>query len=225
MSKSNSGTVTPNIKKCMDELISACDEADQDGAQDVVIDTLLDYLIIKSKRTKLMEKLREKKMIPKVTDEFDCAALLDESGIKIWQWRKIQQCLILFMDIPQVGVAETRLRALGVDHGEIKHGTYYTTYSNPTNLIKVKEEVRDWTKDPVYEFVQTLQGMLNGHNIDPSYIDFIHIIHGGDHGKNKFQFVSKLLVVSTCERWTFIQSGGIWAGRCGTQKRSPSHTQ
>ena len=119
MSKSNSGTVTPNIKKCMDELISACDEADQDGAQDVVVDMLLDYLI-KSNRTKLMEKLREKKMIPKVMDEFDCAALLDESGIKIWQWRKVQQCLKLFMDIPQVGVTETRLRALGVDHGEIK---------------------------------------------------------------------------------------------------------
>jgi len=37
------------------------------------------------------------------------------------------------MDIPQVGVAEKRLRALGIDHGEIKHGTYYfTDPSNPT---------------------------------------------------------------------------------------------
>jgi len=31
------------------------------------------------------------------------------------------------MDIPKVGVAEKHLRALGVDHGEIKHGTYYYT--------------------------------------------------------------------------------------------------
>ena len=71
-----------------------------------------------------MEKLCERRMVPKVMDEFDCAALLDESGIKIWQWRKIQQCLKLFMDVPQFGVAEKHLRALGVDHGEIKHGTY-----------------------------------------------------------------------------------------------------
>ncbi len=60
-------------------------------------------------------------------DEYDCAALLDESCLKIWQWRKIQQCLKLFMDIPKVGVAQKHLRELGVDHGEIKHGTYYYT--------------------------------------------------------------------------------------------------
>jgi hypothetical protein len=48
-------------------------------------------------------------MVPKVMDEFNCAALLDKSGIKIWQWRKIQQCLKRFMGILQVGVAEKRL--------------------------------------------------------------------------------------------------------------------
>jgi hypothetical protein len=191
MSKSNSGTVTPNIKKCIDEMIAVFDEANQDGAHDVVVNTLIDYLV-KSNRTKLMEKLRERRIVPKVMDEFDCAALLDMSGIKIWQWRKIQQCLKLFMDIPQVGVAEKRLRALGVDHGEIKHGTYY--YSDPTNPTKVKEEVRYWSKDPVYEFVQTLQGTLNGYDLNPSDIDFIHIVHGGDHGKNKFCFASKLVL-------------------------------
>jgi hypothetical protein len=96
------------------------------------------------------------------------------------------------MDIPQVGVADKRLRALGVNHGEIKHGTYY--YSDPTNPTKVKEEVRYWTKDPVYEFVQTLQGTINGYNLNPLDINFIHIVHGGDHGKNKFRFASKLIL-------------------------------
>ena len=89
MSKSNSGTVTPNIKTCIHEMIAVFDEADQDGAHDVVVDTLLDYLV-KNNRTKLMEKLRERRMVPKVIGEFYCAALLDEFGIKIWQWRKIQ---------------------------------------------------------------------------------------------------------------------------------------
>jgi hypothetical protein len=191
MSKSNSSTVTPNIKKCIDEMLSVFGDTNIDGVHNVVIDTLLDYLV-KSNRTKLMEKLRERKMIPKVMDKFDCAALLDESGIKIWQWKKIQQCLKLFMDIPQVGVAEKHLRALGIDHSKIKHGTYY--YSDPTNPTKVKEEVRYWTKDPVYKFVQMLQGTINGYDLDPLDIDFIHIIYGGDHGKNKFCFATKLIL-------------------------------
>ena len=96
------------------------------------------------------------------------------------------------MDIPQVGVAERHLRALGVDHGEIKHGTYY--YTDPTNPTKVKEEVRYWTKDPVYKFLQVLHGVINGNDLNPFDIDFIHIIHGGDHGKNKFRVASKLIL-------------------------------
>ena len=132
MSKSNRGTVTPpNIKKCIDDMLSVFDDNDKDVADDVVIDTLLDYLL-KSNITKLMEKLRKRKTVPKVIDEFDCAALLDESGIKIWQWRKIQQCLKLFMDILQVGVAEPHLCALGINHGEIKHGKFITTPTPPT---------------------------------------------------------------------------------------------
>ena len=131
----------------------------------------------------LMEKLRERKMVP---------ALLDESGIKIWQWRKIQQCLKVFMDIKQVGVTEIRMRVLGIDHGEIMHGTNY--YTDPTNPSKVKEEVRYWTKDPSYEFIQMLQTTINDYNLNPSDVDYIHIVHGGDHGKNKFHFVSKLIL-------------------------------
>jgi len=100
------------------------------------------------------QKLHERKMVPRVMDEYDCAALLDESCLKIWQWRKIQQCLKLFMDIPKVGVAEKHLRALGVDHGEIKHGTYY--YTDLSNPSKVKEEVWYWTKETVYKFNQMI---------------------------------------------------------------------
>jgi hypothetical protein len=172
-------------------MLSVVSEDVRDDANDIVVDLLLDYLL-KSNKSKLMEKLRERKMVPRVMDEYDCAALLDESCIKIWQWRKIQQCLKLFMDIPKVSVAEKHLRALGVDHGEIKHGTYY--YSDPSNPSKVKEEVRYWTKDPVYEFIQTLEGLINGYSLSPLEIDYIHIVHGGDHGKNKFRFASKVIL-------------------------------
>jgi hypothetical protein len=123
-------------------------------------------------------------MVPKVMDKYDCASLLADSGIKIWQWRKIQQCLKVFMDIKQVGVQENHLCALGVDHGVIKHGTYY--YCDPTNPSKVKEEVMYCTKDPVYKFVQMLQGIINGNNLNLSDIDYIHIVHGGGHRKNSF---------------------------------------
>ena len=191
MSKGNDGRVTPNIKKCVDEMLSVVSEDVRDDANDIVVDLLLDYLL-QSNKSKLMEKLRERKMVPRVMDEYDCAALLDESCIKIWQWRKIQQCLKLFMDIPKVSVAEKHLRALGVDHGEIKHGTYY--YSDPSNPSKVKEEVRYWTKDPVYEFIQMLEGLINGYSLSPLEIDYIHIVHGGDHGKNKFRFASKVIL-------------------------------
>ncbi len=160
-------------------MLSVVLEDVRDDTNDIVVDLLLDYLL-QSNKAKLIEKLRERKMVPRVMDEYDCAALLGESCLKIWQWRKIQQCLKLFMDIPKVGVAEKHLRALGFDHGEIKHGTYY--YSDPSNPSKVKEEVRYWTKDPVYKFIQMLKGLINGHSLSPLEIDYIHIVHGGDHG-------------------------------------------
>jgi len=169
MSKGNDGRVTLNVKKCVVEMLSVVLENVRDDAHDIVVDLILDYLL-KSNKSKLMEKLCERKMVPRVLDEYDCAAQLDESCPKIWQWRKTQQCLKLFMDILKVGVAEKHLRALGVYHGEIKHETYY--YTDLFNPSKVKEEVRYWTKDPVYEFIQTIEGLINGYSLSPLEIDF-----------------------------------------------------
>ena len=201
MSKGNDGRVTPNIKKCVDEMLSVVSEDVRDDANDIVVDLLLDYLL-KSNKSKLMEKLRERKMVPRVMDENDYAALLDESCLKIWQWRKIQQCLKLFMDIPKVGVAEKHLCALDIDHGDIKHGTYY--YTDLFNPSKVKEAVRYWTKDPVHEFIQTIEGLINGYSLSPLEIDYIHIVHGGDHGKNKFRFVSKVILCKNGESYSQV---------------------
>jgi len=41
----------------------------------------------------------------------------------------------------------------------------------------VKEEVRCWTKDSVYEFIQTIKGLINGYSLSPLEIDYIHIVH------------------------------------------------
>jgi hypothetical protein len=81
MSKGNDGRVTPKIKKCVDEMLSVVSEDVRDDANDIVVDLLLDYLL-KSNKSKLMEKLRERKMVTRVMDEYDCAALLDESALK-----------------------------------------------------------------------------------------------------------------------------------------------
>jgi len=88
MSKGNDGRVTPNIKKCVDEMLSVVSEDVRDDANDNVVDLLLDYLL-KSNKSKPMEKLHERKMVPRVMDEYDCSALLDESCLIILQWRKI----------------------------------------------------------------------------------------------------------------------------------------
>ncbi|KAL7528525.1 hypothetical protein ACHAXR_003576, partial [Thalassiosira sp. AJA248-18] len=192
LSKSNDGTVTPSIKRCMEDLLQTiADDTSSYEHQDEAVDQMLDFLI-KNHKPKLMKKLRQHRMVPKVMDEFDVAALLDEGGLKIWQWRAVQQCLKLFMDIDKVAVSETHLRELGKDHGEIKHGIYH--FTDPENPGKVKEEVRFWTKDPVYEFLQAVEGLINGYDLDPLEIEFIHICHGGDHGKEKFRFASKVVL-------------------------------
>lgn len=197
LEKKRNGKIVPNVKSCLAGLVDALNIYDNGSKNDVqechdeIIDVLLEY-VAKYDKQKMIKKLRERRLIPRIMDEYDCAALLDESGIKMWQWSKIVQCLKVFMDVPQLCVSEHRLRALGIDHGEIKHGVYY--YEDPKSPGKAKEEIRYWWKDPVYEFMQTLEGLINGYGLDPSNIDYIHIAHGGDHGKLKFRFASKLLL-------------------------------
>lgn len=184
----------PNIEKCFDEIISVLQSVNfvgDDRFDHQIVTLLVDYLA-ENHRSQFEKQLREKRIIPKLMNEFDIAALVDVSGIKIWQWRKVHQCLRLFMDIPKVSVEEKRLRELGKDCGEITHGVY--AFSDPNNPSKVKELVRYWTKDPVHELLQSLEGMMNGHGISPSEIKYIHVVHGGDHGKNKFRFATKVVL-------------------------------
>ncbi len=156
------GRLTPNASRCLDAMLSVCEEyCDVDSdVEDDIFDHLIDYLL-KRNREKMLLKLCERQLIPKILDEYNLAALISESGIKIWQWRKINQCLHLFMDVKKIAVSKKQLRMLGSDHGEVKHGIYY--YSYPQKPTKTREKVEYWTKDPAFEFVQLLQDIISGH--------------------------------------------------------------
>ena len=77
MSKDSDGRVAPIIKKCIDKILPVVLEDVRDDANDIVVDLILDYLL-KSNKAMLMAKLCERKMVPRVMDEYDCAALLDK---------------------------------------------------------------------------------------------------------------------------------------------------
>ncbi|KAL7547083.1 LOW QUALITY PROTEIN: hypothetical protein ACHAWF_010401 [Thalassiosira exigua] len=96
------------------------------------------------------------------------------------------------MDIKQVSVSEQFLREIGEDHGEIHHGTYH--YEDPDKPGKVKEEIRYWWKDPVYEFVQSVVGLVNGYDLRSEEIDFFNVVFGGDYGQGKFRFAAKVVL-------------------------------
>ncbi len=82
MSMNNNGIVTPKIKPCIDEIISSF--GDEEEAAHDIVDTLLEYMINNHKRI-FEDKLQEKQLTPKIMNEFDVTALLQVSGITIWQ--------------------------------------------------------------------------------------------------------------------------------------------
>jgi len=45
MSKGNNGRVIPNIKKCVDEMLSVVSEDVRDGANDIVVNLLPEILV------------------------------------------------------------------------------------------------------------------------------------------------------------------------------------
>ena len=190
----DSTNVRPNINRFIDkQLLPAINiNSESEEFNNDITEVLLDYLTEKSRRQRLMEKLREMKLTPRTMNEYEVATLLDESGIKVRQWRIIRKCLKLFMDISEVSVPDRRVQQLGTDHGVITCGTYL--YSDPTNPNRVKEEVQYWMKDPVYEFLQSVDSLINGWELHPENIKDISIIHGGDHGKQKFRFASKVII-------------------------------
>eukprot|EP00957_Ditylum_brightwellii_P075832 5763836-Ditylum_brightwellii.AAC.1 len=113
-------------------------------------------------------------------DVYDVACTIDEAELKIWQWEKIN-------------VAKDKLQAISNDHGTINHGTY--DYFDPNKPKRTTaEKIRYWWKDPVMEMVASVVGLINGYDLTPEEIDFIHSEYGGDHGKKKFRFAGKVVI-------------------------------
>ena len=197
--KNRDKAVKPNVERCIKDLISLVESVnagdvaseEKDVATEQIVDLFVNYCY-NNHKTILKEKLREKKMIPRIMNEYDVAAIIDRARLKIWQWRKIHQAIRYFMDLPKVSVEEKRMRRLGADCGLITHGSYH--YSDPDNPDKVKELIRYWTKDPVVELLQSLQGLINGYVLHPSDINYIHVVQSGDHGKGKFRFATKVVI-------------------------------
>ena len=86
MTQMSDGNVVPNVEKCMNELLQELSKVDEEKVVDILL-----YYITKKHRFTFMQKLRDRRIVPKVMDEFDyCATLLDKAGRKKWQWRSIQ---------------------------------------------------------------------------------------------------------------------------------------
>jgi hypothetical protein len=59
---------------------------ERDDAKDQIVDLLVNYCYSNYK-TILEDKLHDKKIIPRIMNEYDVAAIIDVACLKIWQWR------------------------------------------------------------------------------------------------------------------------------------------
>jgi hypothetical protein len=66
------------------------------------------------------------------------------------------------MKVPEIGIENCNSPSRGVDHGEIKRRIYY---SSDLQNDKDDKKVEYWTKDPTFEFMQVLQGIMNGSSV------------------------------------------------------------
>ena len=145
-------------------MITALYEANQDGAHDVVIDTPLNDLV-KSSRTKLMDKF--------------------SVG---WVWHQD-------MAVEKDSTMSQTIYGHTTSWCGKKAAAWIRCWLPPPTQLKWRKKFGTGQRTPsTYELVQMLQGTLNGYDLNPSDIDFIHIVHGGDHGKNKFCFALKLVL-------------------------------
>ena len=80
----------------------------EEGGPDKVVRTILKYFQSKCNKELLEELSRIQIGPPKVMDQYDVAALMIHSNIELSHWRKVVQCLKMFMGVKQVCTNETR---------------------------------------------------------------------------------------------------------------------
>ena len=87
--------------------------------------------------------------------------------------------------------SESAWRKIGEDHAEITTGVFEYIAKEGER----PEKCIWWTMKPMDELKRKIEDMVNGiEDFDPKYIEYIHTAYGGDHGKGKFRFVSKLIL-------------------------------
>ncbi|KAL7548721.1 hypothetical protein ACHAWF_011993 [Thalassiosira exigua] len=173
----------------------------EEAGPDKTVRTILSYFKTKCNKT-LLEELASLRLVPRLMDEYDIAALMIHSNIQITHWEKVVQALKLFMGIDKIAVGKAKWRDLGTGHGKVYHDKY--VYKKPvlgskkgkkgTVKKELDEHISYWWKDPVDEFERNLTKMMNANSIHPDRIEFVHVVNGGDHGKNKFRFTVKVIV-------------------------------
>lgn len=177
----------PDMNRVLTQVMSMAEK----GSERIMVDAVIDHLV-KSHNAATREVLRERKITHRNMDQYDLATILDVLQMKSWQMEGLQQCLKQFLDVDKVSVAKDKVQALSEGYGDITHGTYY--YTDPNKPGTTAEEVRYWWKDPVIETVASVTGLVNGYNLTPEDISFIHAVYGGDHRKGKFRFCGKVVI-------------------------------
>lgn len=160
---------------------------DQNG-----VETILKYLT-ENHREELIAELTKLKLIPKLLDEYDIAALIDHANIDITRWKKVAQALKTFQGLKRVSVSADKFLELGEGAGGISYKEW-PYESVDEDGIKRTEKIKYWWKDVVSEVTTSIARIIQATGRSPDDIEYIHICHGADHGKSKFRFTTKVLL-------------------------------
>ena len=192
--------------KWLDEMYLGCTTSNSASSG---IKCILDFTL-KRYRTEFESVLRENGLLPKIMNEYQVMALMKLCGFGIAKFRLLKQALRTYLGLDTISVPETKYRVLCEDHGPIDTGTY----DHPRGVGLRKEKMDWWTRDALVELKIKLESCINsiqGFRVED--IDSIFTVYGGDHGKGKFRFVSKLIVdMKDGSTYEFIyQLGGLVA--------------
>eukprot|EP00984_Skeletonema_dohrnii_P027892 scaffold17602_cov77-Skeletonema_dohrnii-CCMP3373.AAC.2 len=187
-------TLLPVGNKPAKDILASLFETDGDtvGA-DKTIEWVLKYLT-ENYKDSLHAELRKLKLIPKLLDEYEIAALIDHANLDITEWRSVVQALKAFQNVKHIGASVDKWTEIGKAAGEVKYDEWIYSTKDEDGTTK-HEKIKYWWKDPVAEVTSMVASILNGYaDLNPDDIAFIYVCHGGDHGKAKFRFTTKLII-------------------------------
>ena len=125
---------------------------------------------------------------------FDIAATMTATNTGISVWRKFVMCFISYTGLRRdmFTVFEASWRRLGLEHCEIKSGTWWSYDKKDGKRL---EKVQWWTMDAAEELTLRCTDFANTTDeFCPGDIEYIQSIYTGDHGKGKFRMGAKLVI-------------------------------